>query len=214
MKICEVEEQVGISKKNIRFYEDKGLLTPKRNSENGYREYDESHVKELEEIKLFRKLGLPLEEIRNIKNSKTTISDSMARHLITVNREIENLKMAESYIRRIKETVPYMSKLNASEMLLEMEELEEKGTSFKDAFHKDIRAKSYLGATLAFASIVLIIIGIILFVYFSIKDTHVNQWILCLICLCIFMFIIPVLLVYIQRIREIRKGEEIDAKAY
>ena len=39
MKINEVEAQVGITKKNIRFYEDQGLLKPHRNSQNGYREY-------------------------------------------------------------------------------------------------------------------------------------------------------------------------------
>ena len=38
VKINEVEALVGITKKNIRFYEEKGLLTPRRNSENGYRE--------------------------------------------------------------------------------------------------------------------------------------------------------------------------------
>ena len=38
MKINQVEELVDISKKNIRFYEDQGLLNPSRNPENGYRE--------------------------------------------------------------------------------------------------------------------------------------------------------------------------------
>ena len=35
VKINEVEALVGITKKNIRFYEEKGLLSPSRNSENG-----------------------------------------------------------------------------------------------------------------------------------------------------------------------------------
>ena len=37
MKINEVEALVGITKKNIRFYEAQGLLSPRRNSQNGYR---------------------------------------------------------------------------------------------------------------------------------------------------------------------------------
>jgi len=37
MKINQVEELVGITKKNIRFYEEQGLLNPERNPENGYR---------------------------------------------------------------------------------------------------------------------------------------------------------------------------------
>lgn len=55
MKINEVEQQVGVTKKNIRFYEQQGLLHPKRNSENGYREYDEADVNCLKKIKLLRK---------------------------------------------------------------------------------------------------------------------------------------------------------------
>lgn len=47
MKINEVEQQVNITKKNIRFYEQQGLLSPKRNLENGYRDYSEEDVTEL-----------------------------------------------------------------------------------------------------------------------------------------------------------------------
>ena len=60
MKINEVEALVGISKKSIRFYEEEGLLTPKRNSENGYRNYCGEDVETLRKIKALRKLGLPL----------------------------------------------------------------------------------------------------------------------------------------------------------
>ena len=44
MKIKDVEKQVGISKANIRFYEEEGLIHPARNQENNYREYSEADV--------------------------------------------------------------------------------------------------------------------------------------------------------------------------
>ncbi len=50
MKINEVEALVGITKKNIRFYEAEGLLTPRRNSENGYRDYGAAEVEVLRRI--------------------------------------------------------------------------------------------------------------------------------------------------------------------
>ena len=56
MKINEVEQLVGITKKNIRFYEEQGLLNPDRNRENGYRDYSDEDVRTLEQIKLLRKL--------------------------------------------------------------------------------------------------------------------------------------------------------------
>ena len=47
MKIKDVEKQVGISKANIRFYEEEGLIHPARNQENNYREYSETDVEQL-----------------------------------------------------------------------------------------------------------------------------------------------------------------------
>ncbi|MDE7318096.1 MAG: MerR family transcriptional regulator, partial [Lachnospiraceae bacterium] len=41
MNIQELEKRTGITKQNIRFYERKGLLCPKRNTANNYREYTE-----------------------------------------------------------------------------------------------------------------------------------------------------------------------------
>ena len=90
MKINEVEALVGISKKSIRFYEEEGLLTPKRNSENGYRNYCGEDVETLLKIKALRKLGLPLEEIRALQQGRLTVADAMHRHRITLAREEEN----------------------------------------------------------------------------------------------------------------------------
>ena len=72
LKINEVEALVGITRKNIRFYEAEGLLSPRRNSQNGYRDYGETEVEVLRRIKLLRKLGLPLEEIRQMQHGAYT----------------------------------------------------------------------------------------------------------------------------------------------
>ena len=87
LKINEVEALVGITKKNIRFYEEKGLLSPSRNSENGYRDYGQGEVDVLRRIKLLRKLGVPIEEIRRMQEGKQTVGDGMRRHLVTLERE-------------------------------------------------------------------------------------------------------------------------------
>ena len=47
MKIYQVEELVGITIKNIRFYEDQGLLCQNRNPQNDYREYSLDNVKSM-----------------------------------------------------------------------------------------------------------------------------------------------------------------------
>jgi len=57
MKIKEVENQVGMTRANIRYYEQEGLLNPTSRNENNYREYSEEDVKQLQRIKILRLLG-------------------------------------------------------------------------------------------------------------------------------------------------------------
>ena len=96
MKINEVEQLVGITKRNIRFYEKEGLLTPGRNADNGYRNYDDGDVEVLRKIKLLRKLDVPMEEIRKMQQGALTLTDGLRRHMIQLEREQENLATIRS----------------------------------------------------------------------------------------------------------------------
>lgn len=91
VKINEVEALVGITRKNIRFYESEGLLAPRRNSENGYRDYGEGDVAVLRQIKLMRKLGVSLEEIRQMQSGTHTVGDCSATKFLR-NSDSENEK--------------------------------------------------------------------------------------------------------------------------
>ena len=73
MKINEVETRVGITKKNIRFYEEKGLVSPKRDETNGYREYSEEDVMVLQKVKLLRQLSVPIDEILKLEKGYFTL---------------------------------------------------------------------------------------------------------------------------------------------
>ena len=73
MKINEVEAAVGVTKKNIRFYEEEGLIHPGREPGNGYRSYSAADVERLRRIKLLRKLDVPLAEIRQMLEGECTL---------------------------------------------------------------------------------------------------------------------------------------------
>ena len=81
MKINQVEELVGITKKNIRFYEEQGLISPKRNLENGYRDYSLEDVDLLNKIKLLRRLEVPIEEIKRLETGESSVADCLDRHI-------------------------------------------------------------------------------------------------------------------------------------
>lgn len=57
-----------VSKRMLRYYDEIGLLHPKRKSSNGYRIYGEEEVEKLQQILFYRYLDMPLEEIQRIMN--------------------------------------------------------------------------------------------------------------------------------------------------
>lgn len=63
MRIGEVAEETGLSISNIRFYEKKGLLSPAREKESRYRDYNVEDVERLKQIILYRKLEISVENI-------------------------------------------------------------------------------------------------------------------------------------------------------
>lgn len=69
MRINEIAEQVDLSKRAIKFYEEKGLLKVSRD-ENGYRNYSEENLMTLKEISVYRKLGIDIRDIRLLLEGK------------------------------------------------------------------------------------------------------------------------------------------------
>ena len=60
--IGDISKQLDVSTRTIRYYEELGLIIPKR-SDGGFREYSEIEVEKLKTIIRLKKLGLSLEEI-------------------------------------------------------------------------------------------------------------------------------------------------------
>jgi DNA-binding transcriptional MerR regulator len=63
MRIGELASTAGITTKALRYYEERGLLDAPRRT-NGYREYDESHLRVVREIQHLQEIGFALEDTR------------------------------------------------------------------------------------------------------------------------------------------------------
>lgn len=63
MRIGELASTVGITTKALRYYEERGLLDAPRRT-NGYRDYDESHLRVVREIQTLQEIGFALEDTR------------------------------------------------------------------------------------------------------------------------------------------------------
>ena len=67
--VREVSEKTGVSVRALHHYDKIGLLKPARVTQAGYRLYDEGSLTRLRNILVFRELGFPLREIRDMLDS-------------------------------------------------------------------------------------------------------------------------------------------------
>ncbi|MFD0856678.1 MerR family transcriptional regulator [Actinomadura adrarensis] len=63
MRIGELAERAGVSTRALRYYEQQGLLVARRSS-NGYRQYDESDLRLVQEIRSLLDSGFTLADAR------------------------------------------------------------------------------------------------------------------------------------------------------
>lgn len=213
MKINQVEELVGITKKNIRFYEEQGLLNPSRNPENGYREYSLEDVKELTKIKLLRKLSVPIEEIRSLQEGKIDFGKCMEQHIITLNRQQRDLELTKELCSEMMTAVGSLQDLDADQYLEEIQNLEEKGTRFMDIEKRDIRKKK-VGPIIAAAVCSLFMLGIVGVMIWAYTMEPIPLGVMTLILLPVAAVIVGILIALGQRLKEIDRGEEDEARQY
>jgi DNA-binding transcriptional MerR regulator len=66
MRIGELAGKVGVNPKTIRYYESIGVLPEPERTSSGYRDYDESYAGRLTFIRTAQRLGITLDEVKEI----------------------------------------------------------------------------------------------------------------------------------------------------
>jgi len=214
MKIYQVEELVGITKKNIRFYEDEGLLYPERNPENGYRDYTLKDVRQLEKIKLLRKLSLPIEDIRLLQKGSLSFTESMNRQIERLEKEAKNAELMKDFCQKLKEENQDFNQTDAAKYLSEIQQMEKEGSKFMDITKEDISRKKKKGALIAGTVFCLFMLLAFVGVIFIIREERESLFPMIIVLVTIICAIVGTVIVLIQRIKEINKGEEYAARNY
>ncbi len=116
MNIKEIEERSGLSRANIRYYEQEGLLAPARR-ENKYRDYSEEDLETLLRIALLRSLGFSLEEIRRLQSGEADFAAAMRERSAALEREGQRLLAARNVCDAISREVTSYSALRPEDYL-------------------------------------------------------------------------------------------------
>lgn len=84
MKVKEVSERIGISRRTLQYYDDIHLVNANRTN-NNHRTYDDGQLEEIWEVLVLKKMGFELEEIKTLIHS-----DDIGKHLQQKQNEIQN----------------------------------------------------------------------------------------------------------------------------
>ena len=116
--IGEIAKQFGLSTQAIRYYEKLGLIESPRRSTKGYRLYSSSTVKRLQLIQYAQKLGLSLNQIKellefdNLQDSTTSLNKTIANHLQDLERQLQQIQVT---IKELNQRQQQLNQLIARE---------------------------------------------------------------------------------------------------
>lgn len=216
MKIKQVEELVGITSKNIRFYESQGLLTPER-ADNGYREYHQDNIEVLKKIKLLRKIGISVEDIKSVLNDNVTLENCLEKYLDVLEKQKSNLTNMYNLTEEIINQKCELNNLKTDEWLEKMENMEKEGINFVNISKIDIHMKKKMGAIIGGAVMIVFMLFLIgMFLWGNSVDPIPLGLLIVLVAIPV-VIIVCIIGVLIGRIREIEalgmvKGTVVQTK--
>ncbi len=213
MLINEVESKVGLSKKSIRYYEANNLLTINRDTKNDYRDFSEQDILILRKIKFLRELGVPIKDLKMLKENKLSLNDCIIERMKQIKNEQENYQKTLDMCSEILKNNDTYENIDITKYFMEISKLNKEGFTMRNL--KSQKSKKIIGAvfsSLIFASVLIAVL--VLIIYLKIKEDNM-PWIIFIIFLSIIS--IPLgAIVYnlVLRIKEILGGEEDEASKY
>ena len=99
MKRNDAQKKTGLTRKALEYYEEQGLVMPLR-EENGYRRYSEKDIDKLNEISLYRKMGLRVSEIKSFLFSgskKEILGEIVKDKKIRLDIAIKRINLLEKF---------------------------------------------------------------------------------------------------------------------
>lgn len=116
--IKETADLVGVSIRTLHYYDEIGLLTPRKDPQNGYRYYSENDISRLEQILFFRELEFSLHEIADMfAHPEYDISFALKNQSILLRKKRDHLDRLITMINEmVEETSEENMKMNETEL--------------------------------------------------------------------------------------------------
>ncbi|MEV3873372.1 MerR family transcriptional regulator [Streptomyces sp. NPDC049906] len=96
--IGELARRTGLTVKTVRYYSDRGLVTPVDRTPAGYRRYGPDAVARLALVRTLRELGIGLDVIRRVTARERTLGEVAAEHVAALDVQIEVLRLRRAVL--------------------------------------------------------------------------------------------------------------------
>ena len=119
--IKEVANLFNIKSNKLRFYEKKGLISPKRDPRNDYRYFDNEDILKIHTILMYRALDTPLKDIKDIMENtfKDNILDHFYKQWEVTNDKIQKLRLIKDSIENIMDSIYECENKNYHNIIVE-----------------------------------------------------------------------------------------------
>lgn len=127
--IGQVAKFLDVSRDTLKFYEEKELVKPKQNIENGYRKYNHFDIYDIATVNFYRELDIEIKKIQELRKSKSIegIESLLEEKEQDVLDEIEYKKLLLKKIQIVKEDCEKIKQFLGEYTVKEMKPLEIKG---------------------------------------------------------------------------------------
>ncbi|MGX7196410.1 MerR family transcriptional regulator [Enterococcus olivae] len=102
LKIKEFSHLAGVSVRTLQYYDEIGLLHPARKNEHGHRMYDSSSFSQLFMITSLKKMGMTLEEIKEVLTKEQSLATFIYQEKRRVEAELMELQLRLMKLSRIE----------------------------------------------------------------------------------------------------------------
>ncbi|MGE7917187.1 MerR family transcriptional regulator [Lysinibacillus xylanilyticus] len=124
--IGQVAKFLGVSRDTLKFYEEKELVKPKQDMENGYRKYDHFDIYDITTVNFYREIDIEIKKIQELRKSKSIegIKSLLEEKEQDVLEEIEYKKLLLKKLQTVKEDCEKVKQFLGEYIVKEMKPLE------------------------------------------------------------------------------------------
>lgn len=171
-------------------------------------------IEVLKKIKLLRKIGISVEDIKSVLNDNVTLENCLEKYLDVLEKQKSNLTNMYNLTEEIINQKCELNNLKTDEWLEKMENMEKEGINFVNISKINIHMKKKMGAIIGGAVMIVFMLFLIgMFLWGNSVDPIPLGLLIVLVAIPV-VIIVCIIGVLIGRIREIDGGEEDEAAKY